>query len=83
MASADDGERGDGVAEADPVPLEEIRGDEGGGEAAESEEEIHEVQRDGAMRLCYSADKCIGAGDYDAAADPEQEEKDDDAAEAF
>ena len=46
----DDGERGDGVAEADPVALEEIGGDEGRGQPAEAEEEIDQVERGGAMR---------------------------------
>ena len=45
----DHGERGDGVAKADPVLLEEIGGDEGGGESAEAEEEVDEVQRGGAV----------------------------------
>ena len=71
----DDGERGDGIAEPDPVPLEQIGGDEGRGETAETEEEVDEVQRGGAMRLADAADQRIGASDHDAAADAEQEEK--------
>ena len=51
MASVSDGEQGDGVAEADPVPLEEIGGDEGRGQTSESKEEIHQVERGGAMGL--------------------------------
>ena len=74
------GERGDGVAEADPVALEEIGGDEGRGQAAQAEEEIDEVERGGAMRLADAADQRVGAGDHDAAADAEQEEQKHDAA---
>ena len=44
-----DGERRDGVAEANPVALEEIGGDEGRGQSAEAEEEIEKVERGGAV----------------------------------
>jgi hypothetical protein len=78
----DEGEPGDGVAEADPVAVEEIRGDEGRGEAAESEEDVDEVESRGAMRFSDVAGERVGAGDNDAAAHAEEKEEHDDAAES-
>ena len=78
----DDGERGDAVAEVEPIPLEDVGGDEGGGEAAETKEEIDEVECGGAVVGRDGADQRIGSGDDDAAADAEQEEQKDDAAKA-
>ena len=56
-ADGDDGQRRDGVAEAHPVALKEIGGDEGRRQSAEAEEEIHQVERRGAVRLAHAADQ--------------------------
>ena len=79
----DDGERGDRVAEAKPVSLEQIGGDKGRGQSAEAEEEIDQVERGGAMVRADGADQRIGAGDHDAPAHAEQKQQKDDAAESL
>ena len=79
----DDGERGDGIAEADPVLFEEIGGDEGRGESAQAKEEVDEVQRGGAMRLAYATGQRIGASHHDAAADSEQKHENQNSAETL
>ncbi len=74
------GERGDGVAEAHPVLLEDVGGDEWRGEAAESEEEVDEVEGDGAVRSADAVGERIGTGDHDASAHAEQKKQEQDRA---
>ena len=68
-------ERGNRVAKAAPVALEEIGGNKWRGKAAEAEKEIHEVQCCGSMRLTHAAHQCVGSSDDDAAADAEEEKQ--------
>ena len=68
-----DGENGhgqhrDGGGEARPVFAEEVGGEEGRGESAEAEEEVDDVEHDGAMLGCGRTGQRVGAGDHDASA---------------
>ena len=80
MIERDDRERCDGVAEAYPVASEKVGRDEGREQAAESEEEVDEVERGGTVRFAHVADEGVGSGDDDSAADSKHKKKHDDGA---
>ena len=76
------GEHGDRVTEAVPFALKEIGRDKRREEAAETKEEVHQVECRGTMGLAHAAHQRVGSGDNNAASYAKKEEQGHDAAKA-